>query len=191
MTTRREYPVTDISDAGDETVASLDGSGAPGTLDPTDDPTVQLLTPAPKVSLIKTVTGVTDTNADGVTDAGDTVTYTFTVTNTGNVTLTNVVVTDPLVTVTGSPIPSLAPGVSDAVSFTAAYLLTQADVDAGFIENTAIVTGDDPSGDLPSPTSPTPATKRSLALMVPEHPALSIPPTTRPCSYSHPHRRCR
>ncbi len=139
-------PVTDISDAGDETVATPDGSGAPGTLDPTDDPTVQLLTPAPKVSLIKTVTGVTDTNADGVTDAGDTVTYTFTVTNTGNVTLTNVVVTDPLVTVTGSPIPSLAPGVSDAVSFTASYLLTQADVDAGFIENTAIVTGDDPSG---------------------------------------------
>ena len=63
-------PVTDISDAGDETVATPDGSGAPGTLDPTDDPTVQLLTPAPKVSLIKTVTGVTDTNADGVTRCG-------------------------------------------------------------------------------------------------------------------------
>ena len=66
---------------------------------------------------------------------------TFTVTNTGNVTLTNVTVTDPLITVTGTPIASLAPGASDAATFTGTYTLTQADIDAGTLTNTATATG--------------------------------------------------
>ena len=74
-------------------------------------------------------------------DAGDQITYTFTVTNTGNVTLTDVTITDPLITVTGSSLASLAPGASDATTFTGTYTLTQADIDAGTFTNTAEAEG--------------------------------------------------
>ena len=47
----------------------------------------------------------------------------FTVTNTGNVTLTNVTVTDPGVTMLGGPIASLAPGAVDNATFTASYII--------------------------------------------------------------------
>jgi uncharacterized repeat protein (TIGR01451 family)/LPXTG-motif cell wall-anchored protein len=95
------------------------------------------------IDLLKT--GVLDdTNGDGMDSAGDTVNYTFTVTNTGNVTLTNVTITDPLVTVVGGPIATMAPGASDSTTFTATYVLAQGDIDAGTFTNTATVTGTDP-----------------------------------------------
>ena len=68
--------------------------------------------------------------------------------NTGDVTLTNVTVTDPLVTVSGGPI-TLAPGASDTTTFTATYTLVQSDIDNGFVDNQATATGDftDAAGD--------------------------------------------
>ncbi len=99
----------------------------------------------PKLALTKTGT-INDSNSSGVTDAGDTIIYVFTVKNTGNVTLTNVLVTDPLVTVSGAAIPSLAPGATDTTQFTATYVLTQADIDAGVRANTASVAGTPPTG---------------------------------------------
>ena len=78
--------------------------------------------------------------------AGDVLTYTFTVTNTGNVTLTNVTVTDPSATVSGGPIASLAPGASDSMTFTASHTVTQANVNAGSYTNTATATGTPPTG---------------------------------------------
>ena len=80
---------------------------------------------------------------------GDTVDFTFEVTNDGNVTLTDVVVDDPFF---GTPysctIPSLAPGATDS-SCTATYTIEQGDVDAGEITNTASVTADAPAGVTP------------------------------------------
>ena len=96
------------------------------------------------IDLVKTATPQT------YAAVGDTITYTFTVTNTGRTTLTDIVVTDPLVTVSGGPLASLAPGASDSVTFTATYTVTQADLDAGTFTNTATATGKGPKGNMVS-----------------------------------------
>ena len=71
---------------------------------------------------------------------GTLITYTYTITNTGNVTLTNVHVTDSrLGPVPGCSIPVLDP--METHVCTATHLTTQADLDRGKIINTATVTG--------------------------------------------------
>jgi uncharacterized repeat protein (TIGR01451 family) len=132
-------PVTDLSD--DNLITE-------------NDPTITAL-PAPAVALLKTAI-IDDTNSNNIQDQGDTVNYSFSVKNTGNVPLTNVIVTDAFVTMTGVPIATLAPGATDTTSYRATYILTQADADAGFFDNQAGVTAKPPSGpdvgDLSHPT---------------------------------------
>ena len=108
-----------------------------------DDPTITELCQNGGIALIKT--GLLIEDGGGCPTAGDAIEYTFTVVNTGNVSLTNVMVTDPLVAVVGGPI-SLAVGATDTTSFTATYILTQTDIDAGLFENQATATGETPSG---------------------------------------------
>ncbi|RZN36122.1 MAG: DUF11 domain-containing protein, partial [Methanosarcinales archaeon] len=76
----------------------------------------------------------------------DTLTYTFSVTNDGNVNLDPVIVTDPMsgLSALSCNATSLAPGAS--TTCTATYTVTQADVDAGSIYNTATATGTPPTG---------------------------------------------
>ncbi|MDT0557005.1 DUF7507 domain-containing protein, partial [Patiriisocius hiemis] len=76
----------------------------------------------------------------------ETISYVFTVSNNGNVTLSDVIVTDPEAAVVGGPLGTLAVGASDATTFTATYTITQADIDAGEFENQATATGTTPSG---------------------------------------------
>ncbi|TRO62451.1 DUF7507 domain-containing protein, partial [Christiangramia sabulilitoris] len=124
--------VSDVSDNGDDT----DGNT-------TDDATVVNFTPQPAIELVKTAV-YSDTNANSVQDAGDQITYTFTVTNTGNVTVSSISIDDAL---TGSndlaiSPADLAPGETGTASAT--YTITQADMDAGFVSNSATATGDSP-----------------------------------------------
>ena len=79
-------------------------------------------------------------------DVGDIIFYTFEVKNTGNAMLTNVTVSDLVggVTITGTPIASLAPGESNNWAYTGTYALTQNDIDAGTFTNWATATGKDP-----------------------------------------------
>ena len=109
-----------------------------------DDPTVVGLCQAASIALIKEGT-LPPPSGGGCPTPGDVIEYTFTVVNTGNVTLTDITITDMLVTVVGGPI-DLAPGATDATTFTATYVLTQADIDAGFVENQAEVFGTTPTG---------------------------------------------
>ncbi|MCY1508195.1 hypothetical protein D9M68_424960 [compost metagenome] len=126
-------PITDLSDSNDPTL--------PGN----DDPTVTTLPQNPSFQLWKEGT-YQDANNDGIVNAGDVIEYDFTVTNTGNVTITNIMVTDPIVTVSGGPLASLAPQASDSTTFTATYTITQADIELGAVYNLALAEGTDPNG---------------------------------------------
>ena len=94
---------------------------------------------APALSITKVAT---EESFDAV---GDVIHYTIVATNTGNVTLTTVTVTDPQVTglvCTPANGSSLAPGA--AMTCTATHTVTQADLDAGQYPTTACV--DDGAG---------------------------------------------
>ncbi|MCR4269416.1 beta strand repeat-containing protein, partial [Nitratireductor sp. ZSWI3] len=133
-------------DAGERSnTASVTGS-APGGSSVSDQASITVTFESiRRISLEKSATHV-DANGNNAMDAGETVSYAFAIENTGNVTLTNVTLTDPNVTVLGGPIASLAPGVEDSTTFTATHVLTQAEVDAGGVSNTATVTGNAPDG---------------------------------------------
>ncbi|MFC7356938.1 gliding motility-associated C-terminal domain-containing protein, partial [Jejudonia soesokkakensis] len=109
-----------------------------------DDDTVTQLCQNGVIALIKTGTP-TDQNGNGCVDEGETIVYDFVVTNLGNVALTNVIITDPLVSVSGGPITLLA-GASDTETFSAIYTVVQGDVDRGFVSNQATASGTTPNG---------------------------------------------
>ena len=112
------------------------------------------------LDIVKTGVFNDDITADGFGQVGETITYTFVTTNDGNVTISGVVVSDPLgggltlscgMTSNGDTFnndgtDSLDPG--ESVTCTATYSLTQADIDAGEVLNTATVTGTDTNGGL-------------------------------------------
>jgi uncharacterized repeat protein (TIGR01451 family) len=106
------------------------------------DTTATPITRTPNLTIVKTAGAPTGSSV------GDTITYSFRVENTGNVTLTDVAVADALagVVVAGGPIPSLAPGGVDTTTFTATYTLKQSDIETGTVTNSATTTGKKPDG---------------------------------------------
>ena len=127
------------------------------------------------LGLTKTAGQPTDANGDGRIDAGDTVSYQLLVTNTGNVTLTNVAIDDPTVGTVTCPTTTIVPNAS--VTCTATYTLKQEDLDAERVDNIATVTADAPEG----VTDPQPATDGGFVPLTPA-PAItmvkSVQPTT-------------
>lgn len=125
------------------TAVSLDQTDTNATPDdPSESVTVEN---NPAITLTKAAT-VDDANSNGRPDAGETVNYAFVVTNTGDVTLTGISVSDPLpgLAVSGGPLASLAPGASDSSTFTASYTLSQSDLNTGTVTNQATVSASDP-----------------------------------------------
>lgn len=104
------------------------------------------VTPLPAGVALQKDGAYVDANQNCVADAGDVINYTFTVTNTGEAALTNITVTDPLITVNGSPI-SLAPGASNSTNFSGSYTLTAADIAAGAVHNQAWVSATNPQNE--------------------------------------------
>jgi uncharacterized repeat protein (TIGR01451 family) len=153
-----------ISDSA--TASGTPPSGTPVTSNPS--PATVAVTDAPALSIVKSVdfsSSLSPVTSDPVTAAGQTVNYDFVVTNTGNLTLTDVMVTD----VAASPssgvvsdiscpgnapetdvIPSLLPGVS--VTCSGSYVATAADLLNKTINDTAAVSGTPPAGDGPAVT---------------------------------------
>ena len=91
--------------------------------------------------------------------AGETIHYSFLVTNTGNVTLTSVQVVDtdlPGLSAIDCPDATLAAGASETCH--AHYVTTQGDVDAGSVMNSATAQGDPPGSTTPVISDPSTAT---------------------------------
>ncbi|MFD6816382.1 hypothetical protein ACFWCH_05675 [Microbacterium sp. NPDC060132] len=150
------YTVTaDDEQAGEvantATASGTDPNGDPVPSNP-DSTTTPAVASAPSSTIDKTAGAPVDVNGNGLTDVGDTIAYSFTVTNTGNVPLADVGVNDPKVGTVTCDVTTLAPG--EVATCTAApYTITQADVDAGGVENSATATGTPPGGD-PVPSEP-------------------------------------
>ncbi|MBC2845946.1 DUF7507 domain-containing protein, partial [Winogradskyella flava] len=187
--------VNDISDNGDETVDGPD----PDT-DPTNDPTVITIPTNPELSIIKTSS--LDTGTDGVANEGDIITYTYTVTNTGDVTVFDVSVNESAANFTGTgtlPNPIYVSGGSDedgegdledmivgigTIVYTATYVLTQEDIDTGIVTNQATVDGTDPSGNPTSDDSDDPMDTTSdddpTDTVITQEPSISLIKTVLP-----------
>lgn len=172
------YTVTQADvDAGQVTnIARATGTPAYGQLGAlTATATVTGPAAAPAMTLSKTA-GVGSFGA-----VGTTVPYTFTYKNTGNVTLTNVAVTDPKIPSLSCTIASLAPGAQRTC--TANYTVTQADVDAFALSgtklsNTATVRGTTPAGGTVSANGSVQLNGAAAA------PAFTIAKTVTPTTYA-------
>ncbi len=146
-TCRARYTITQTDvDTGAVVNAAVATATTPAdtTVASDSDQTTTPTSAATGLSLDKVALPAEDVDGDGRVDAGDTVRYTFTLTNTGVRTLTGLRVDDPRATPVSCPPTALAPGASTIC--TASATITQAEVDAGSIDNTATASGIDPSG---------------------------------------------
>ncbi|MFD1859440.1 DUF7507 domain-containing protein [Aeromicrobium camelliae] len=150
VTATATYELTQADVDAGQVENTATATGTPPTGDPVTDTAEEIVEvpQAPALDVVKS--GALADGAEG--RAGDTVEYEFTVTNTGNVTLTDVTLDDPLPGLSDIVFGDwpgeagvLAPG--ESVTATATYELTQADVNAGQVENTVTATGTPPSGD--------------------------------------------
>ncbi len=166
-------PVTDVSQ----------NSATPGTTGSTPTPVTVPAVGASEFGLVKTAVVDVSGGADGASlDAGDTIEYTYTVTNPAGAVLNVLDITIAEVTTgataftgtNGAPtvisnddgatlggtgtLNDLAPG--GLMTFSASYTLSQADIDAGSVTNSAIASGTDPGGnpvtDVSDESSPAP-----------------------------------
>jgi len=137
-----EVPVMDISDDPNiQMEIDIENDGEP------DDPTETFILQKENLTLVKT--GVfNDENGDGIAQPGETVSYSFIVQNNGNVTLNNIILDDPLLTISGGPIPTLAVGEVDSTSFSGSYILRVPDIEVAMFENTAFVSGESQIGNI-------------------------------------------
>ncbi|WP_204263164.1 T9SS type B sorting domain-containing protein [Spongiivirga citrea] len=97
-----------------------------------------------------------DENGDGRAQAGETISYIFTVANTGDIEITDISITDPIVTVMGGPLASLNGQTVDNTTFNATYTITTADLANGNVTNTATLNATGPVGEVLSDASDDP-----------------------------------
>ncbi|MFE7559596.1 hypothetical protein [Kitasatospora sp. NPDC057500] len=168
------YTVTQADVDGGSVKNSATATGTPPSGPPPVSPPSEVTVPAPSNPALTVVKTASSSQPDTLT-VGETVNYTFAVKNTGNVTLKDVKVNETAFTGSGklsaitcpaAEAASLAPGAT--VTCTATYTVTQADVDAGSIKNTATSTGTPPSG--PPPVSP----PSEAVVPAPSEPAVSL-----------------
>ena len=167
------WTLTLSTDLPDDNVYDVDAwiiNDASWILQDSTNQELTILGATPSLALVKTA--VVNKGADGVLQAGETITYTYVVGNTGAIDVTEVTIAENASDFTGTgalPTASLAASPltdhgtlgdssddgldanydllasEDHVTFTATYTVTQADIDAGSLTNQATVNAKDPS----------------------------------------------
>ncbi len=125
------------------------GAGSGATTTATDTWTVTK--PTTTLSIVKSNGGLLDLDGNGA-DAGDQIDYSYLVTNTGQVTLTSITVTDSKIASAAivCPATTLAPGASTTCR--SSYVVTPADITSGSVTNTASAGGQSAFGTTTSAT---------------------------------------
>ncbi|MGO4258943.1 DUF7507 domain-containing protein, partial [Marmoricola sp. RAF53] len=127
--------------------ATATGTNPAGTTTTSPDSTTSTKpTQNPSLAMVKHASAVSDANNNGRDDAGDTIDYTFTVTNTGTVTIDNLAISDPTAGAVTCQATKLVPNDSTSCAATNPYVITQPDMDAGAVVNVATANGTDPNG---------------------------------------------
>ena len=160
LTVGDTYMVEVTTPAGDTVVASTNVNTADevlscGTMTSTETVTANNVASfTAGVAIVKSVTSVGGALGDpAATYAGEAIDYQVVVTNIGNETLTDVLVTDPTLGTTLASLASLAVGAT--VAYTASSTVTQAEIDSGnVIPNTAVVTDDQTPSQSSTVTTP-------------------------------------
>ena len=124
--------------------ASGTANGLPVTANAMES--VDVANAAPAMTVLKSGVLNDDDGTPGLT-AGDTIAFTVTIANTGNISLTGVALTDPMLTLAYVSGDALAVGMLDpgeTWTYTGSYVLLQTDIDSngggdGYIDNTATV----------------------------------------------------
>ncbi|WP_152670177.1 DUF7507 domain-containing protein [Lysobacter capsici] len=160
-TIRNAATVVDTPPPGGQPVCPV------GSADPKCNPRVDVpVTQMPNLSSAKAMTGNADEDGDGRVSVGDTLTYTVTATNTGNIDLTDVVVSDDKITPNSITCATVAP--TGTCVLTGTYKLAQADADNGSVVNTATVSTSTPN------VCPAGSTEARC------HPTVTVPIEARP-----------
>ena len=129
------------------------------------------------LSLQKVAGPVTDVNLNGIRDAGDTISYTFHVVNTGQLTIDNLAVSDPQIGAVTCPVMILGPGDSTTCTANNLYTFTAADASSGAFTNTATAIGNPLGSTTTTITSNTSGTTTTLTNPAP---ALTLDKTVTP-----------
>jgi uncharacterized repeat protein (TIGR01451 family) len=169
---------TDVDTGTVTNVVAATGKDPEG--EPVDAMAVETITAVqnPAIALLKTGTYI-DNEPTGMFNAGDGISYSFLVTNSGNVTLSDINLTDeyPEIDITGTVPESLIPGESFSVS--GIYILTQDDIDAGSFVNEA-------SASAMSPFNVEVSDSDTDTLWIVTQPMLTVEKTSDLTSYAAP-----
>jgi uncharacterized repeat protein (TIGR01451 family) len=156
-----------VNAASGSSTALPSGAGTSKTLMPAigDDITCTVTNTAKTdtLAIVKHAAAPVDVNGNGVTDAGDTIQYTFTVTNTGQLPMSNIGVTDAKAGTVTCPNPALAPGASETCTADNPYSITAADVTAGAVDNSATAQGTPPGSTTPISSTPSTTSTPTIA----------------------------
>ena len=173
ITCTATYTITaaDVAAGSVTNTATAHANFASSTIDSNTDSATVTLSPVPALGLVKTA------DPTSFTAAGQTITYTYKITNSGNVPVSGFTVTDSLIAAVDCSTATSPLAVGASTTCSATYKTTAADVSAGSVYNTATAAGTYAGNPLTSNESDATVTLSPV-------PALGLVKTADPTSFT-------